>query len=275
MIPVRALALPSSPAPQRASGRVWLWLAALLGGVLAIVFWMPAAWLTGWVGDATQGRLVLDEPRGTIWSGSARLLLTGGEGSRDAAALPGRVEWALRPVWGGAALELRLPCCGSQAVQVTALRDWDTTQVTVGPAQLRLPMGLLAGLGTPWNTVQLQGVLALDTAGMDLHWQQRQMVPKGQVRLEATDVASRLSTLRPLGSYRMALDAAGGGTGPTLQLDTLGGSSLLLSGRGEWTGGRLRFTGEASAVPGREAALANLLNIIGRRNGPRSIITVG
>ena len=40
-------------------------------------------------------------------------------------------------------------------------------------------------------------------------------------------------------------------------------------------GSRLRFTGEASAAPEREAALSNLLNIIGRRNGARSIITIG
>ena len=50
---------------------------------------------------------------------------------------------------------------------------------------------------------------------------------------------------------------------------------VLLSGNGQWVGKRLRFTGEASAAPGREAALANLLNIIGRRSGARSIITVG
>ena len=74
-----------------------------------------------------------------------------------------------------------------------------------------------------------------------------------------------------MGSYRINLL---GGATPQLQLDTLEGS-LRLSGRGQWVGSRLRFTGEASAVPEREAALSNLLNIIGRRNGPRSIITIG
>ena len=47
---------------------------------------------------------------------------------------------------------------------------------------------------------------------------------------------------------------------------------------GEYTAkvtGKGNFTGEATAAPGREAALANLLNIIGRRNGARSVITVG
>ncbi|MCY1531269.1 hypothetical protein D9M68_664890 [compost metagenome] len=42
-----------------------------------------------------------------------------------------------------------------------------------------------------------------------------------------------------------------------------------------WSGTALRFNGEASAAPGREDALSNLLNIIGRRDGARSIITLG
>jgi general secretion pathway protein N len=89
--------------------------------------------------------------------------------------------------------------------------------------------------------------------------------------LVAQRVASRLSTLRPMGSYRITLQ---GGTQASLRLETLEGS-LQLSGTGEWVGQRLRFRGEATAVPGSEAALANLLNIIGRRNGDRSIITIG
>jgi general secretion pathway protein N len=74
-----------------------------------------------------------------------------------------------------------------------------------------------------------------------------------------------------MGSYRINLQ---GGATPTLRLDTIDGS-LRLSGSGQWVGRRLRFTGEATAAPEREAALSNLLNIIGRRNGPRSIITIG
>ncbi|RYY92801.1 MAG: type II secretion system protein N, partial [Comamonadaceae bacterium] len=42
-----------------------------------------------------------------------------------------------------------------------------------------------------------------------------------------------------------------------------------------WNGRALRFDGEASAAPGREDALSNLLNIIGRRDGARSLITLG
>jgi general secretion pathway protein N len=84
-------------------------------------------------------------------------------------------------------------------------------------------------------------------------------------------MSSRLSTLRPMGSYRLVVQ---GGDVPTLTLSTLEGA-LQLSGTGQWVGQRLRFTGEATATPEREAALSNLLNIIGRRSGARSIITVG
>jgi general secretion pathway protein N len=65
-----------------------------------------------------------------------------------------------------------------------------------------------------------------------------------------------------------------GGPQSTLRLETLDGS-LQLTGSGQWVGSRLRFRGEAAAAPEREAALANLLNIIGRRSGPRSIISIG
>jgi general secretion pathway protein N len=37
----------------------------------------------------------------------------------------------------------------------------------------------------------------------------------------------------------------------------------------------VRFRGEAVAAPGDEPALNNLLNIIGRRNGARSVISIG
>ena len=74
-----------------------------------------------------------------------------------------------------------------------------------------------------------------------------------------------------MGSYRITFT---GGPVPSLQLDTIEGA-LQLTGSGSWVGSRLRFTGEASAAPDREAALSNLLNIIGRRNGARSTITVG
>lgn len=250
------------------------WIGALTGGLLAVLFWMPAHWLTGMVNRAAQQRLVLEDARGTVWTGSARLLVSGGEGSRDVAALPGRVDWRLRPSFTGAWLELQANCCTRAPVQIEWSPRWNGAVVRVGSLQLRWPLGLLAGLGTPWNTVQLQGSMDMGSTGLNLAWDAGRLQATGALRMEATDVGSRLSTLRPLGSYLMELAALGPGQEPTLTLKTLNGN-LLLSGQGQWVGSRLRFSGEAVAVEGREAALDNLLNIIGRRSGARSIITVG
>jgi general secretion pathway protein N len=93
----------------------------------------------------------------------------------------------------------------------------------------------------------------------------------GRVQLDALNISSRLSTLSPMGSYRIVLQ---GGPSTTMDLSTLDGS-LQLSGQGEWVGRRLRFNGVATAAPERVEALSNLLNILGRRDGARSIITVG
>jgi general secretion pathway protein N len=84
-------------------------------------------------------------------------------------------------------------------------------------------------------------------------------------------MSSRLSTLKPMGSYRISLL---GGATPSIALETLEGS-LQLAGSGQWVGSKLRFEGFASAAPERLEALSNLLNIIGRRDGARAIIKVG
>ena len=146
-----------------------------------------------------------------------------------------------------------------------------TEQMTVLDGDSRWPAAVLTGLGTPWNTVQPQGQLALQTRGLAAQWSAGRMVLAGQVQLDALAMSSRLSTLRPMGSYRLQLT---GGATPTLTLQTLEGL-LLLSGSGQWVGQRLRFTGEASAAPDHEAQLSNLLNIIGRRAGSRSVISLG
>lgn len=221
--------------------------------------------------SASRGQVLLADPRGTLWEGSARLVLTGGQGSMDAAALPGRVAWHLRPAWGGAVARVDAECCTARALGVRAqwrLAGW---RLRVADGQSQWPASVLAGLGTPWNTLQLDGEVRLSTQGLSVEWVEGRPRIAGRAELEALRIASRLSTLRPMGSYRITLQ---GGTQATLRLDTLEGS-LQLSGTGQWVGQRLRFRGEASAVPGREGALANLLNIIGRRSGERSLISIG
>ena len=223
------------------------------------------------VGRASDGRVLLDDASGTVWNGSARLLLTGGTGSNDVAALPGRVDWRVRPAWGGFNAELVATCCTAQPLPLHGRLRWGGGALLVGDHRSQWPAAVLTGLGTPWNTLQIDGDLLLSTQGLSVEWVEGRLAMAGRAELTASRLSSRLSTLKPMGSYRITLN---GGSPSTLQLDTLEGA-LQLTGSGQWVGSRLRFSGTASAAPDREAALSNLLNIIGRRSGARSIITIG
>ena len=261
--------------PARSSQRPpWRWAiaGALVGLVGATVVYAPARWLATAISQTSNQQIQLTGARGSIWQGSAMLLLSGGAGSADAVALPGPVSWNIRPVWTGLAIQINADCCTPQPVKLQALAmAWNGFRLSVEDGASQWPASLLAGLGTPWNTVQAQGQLSATTQGLGLEWTPGRMVLSGQVQIDALHVSSRLSTLSPMGSYRFILQ---GGPTPSLALTTLEGS-LQLIGQGEWVAQRLRFSGVASAVPERVEALSNLLNILGRRDGARSIITVG
>ena len=264
----------SQPTPRHAAAATpwrWAFFGALLGLFIVPVFFAPASWLTSAVNEASAGQVQLIEARGTLWTGSARLVLAGGAGSRDSAALPGRMGWKLRPGWLAMNVHVRADCCTPTPLEARLTPRWGQAKLELTDGASQWPAALLAGLGTPWNTVQADGTLQLVTQGLQLEVAKGRVSMLGRIDLTAANMSSRLSTLKPMGSYRMTLT---GGDAAALELSTLEGS-LQLTGSGHWVGSRLRFEGVATAVPEHEAALANLLNIIGRRNGARSIITLG
>jgi len=259
-------------APATTAPWAWAGAGALAGLLVATVVFAPARWLAAAVQRASGESVRLTDTRGSLWQGSAQLVLAGGAGSGTAIALPGQLAWRIRPAWGGVTAQISADCCTLQPLQARAtLAGWGGVQLTLADSLSHWPAGLLAGLGSPWNTVQPQGQLALSTQGFDARWVAGRFSLAGRVQLDATQISSRLSTLRPMGSYRLTLQ---GGSSPSFQVATLEGS-LQLKGQGQWVGQRLRFEGEASAEPDRVEALSNLLNILGRRDGLRSIIKVG
>jgi hypothetical protein len=81
------------------------WHAAVLGGW--IEFWASlfilasATWIVAGLFKVTDGSIQQLNVRGTVWTGSGRVLLTGGSDSRDKAVLPGTFKCELRPAWAG------------------------------------------------------------------------------------------------------------------------------------------------------------------------------
>ena len=270
---------------------------ALLGGLTGVLAFAPAAWLARAAFAASGEHLLLADARGTVWSGSAVAVLGGGAGSRSATVLPGRLHWTLGWEGGAVALRARQACClsGEPRLRLQAglrrlrIELLPGTGAAIAPAASgaaaasarpaaegpigRWPAAWLAGLGTPWNTLQLEGELRLATRSLAFERVQGRWRVDGGARLDVADVASRLSTLPSLGSYRLQLDGDGGET-PRLALSTTGGP-LRLNASGSWGADGLQLRGEAHAAPGAERALDNLLNLIGRRQGERSLIAIG
>ena len=223
---------------------------------------------------------MLSDARGTVWSGSAVPVLTGGAGSRDASALPGRLQWRVGIDGWSAVLHLRHACClvGEQRLRIVPglgrMRLELLPSGSGGPLG-QWPASWLSGLGTPWNTLQLSGALQLASPGVVIESVSGRWIFSGRADLDLHSLASRISTLDVLGSYRLTL--AGDGAqreGTSILLSTIDGA-LQLSGSGQITAGRVRFRGQAGAALGAEAALNNLLNIIGRRQGAHAAISIG
>ena len=256
-------------------------MGALLGTFIALLMHWPAPWVAQALSQASNGQIQLQEAQGTLWQGSGKLVLTGGMGSRDAMALPSRIHWQLNMAPQGLQLpslqlQLMAACCMQQAtrIQVSAQLLQRSFTLQMDDHRSEWPASLLSGLGAPWNTMQPEGNLVLSTQQLRVHVTPQNSSMQGHLLLTAEDMSSKLSTLRPMGTYQINLDSGPAGHAPTLKLSTLSGS-LLLNGQGQWQGSQFQFRGEASAVPEHAAALSNLLNIIGRRQGARSLLSLG
>lgn len=249
-----------------------LWFGAgILSVLLTVLASCPASWMAVVLERQTGGRLTLGDPQGTLWRGSA--FIGGAASGSDPVTplLPGRFAWRLSPLapFGWIALSLENPSALSEPVKIEgSWRSWH-----ISAAALTLPAERLAGLGAPLNTVQPSGTMEMRWAPLLVERRGEQFDVTGSVTLSLRDIASRMSPIKPLGSYALQLDWRGAQA--TLQLNTVRGP-LVLKGRGMIRQGRLEFSGTADAAEGQEERLANLLNLLGQRRlvGGKNVIAL-
>lgn len=223
------------------------------------------------VESQTGGRLTLGDAQGTLWNGSA--FIGGAPSGSDPVTplLPGRFAWHLSPMvlLGQVDLELQNPEALSQPVKLTGTwNQWQLSQAAVS-----LPAERLAGLGAPLNTIQPSGQMRLSWTPLQLMRAGNAVEVSGTMTLLMSDIASRLSPIKPLGAYQLIMDWRG--RQAQLVLKSIKGP-MLLSGNGTLTNGRLQFSGKAEAEEGQEERLANLLNLLGqrRREGDKDVIAL-
>jgi general secretion pathway protein N len=252
--------------------RAVLWLSAIAAAVaLTVLVFLPATWLGSMVETRTGGRLTLGDAQGTLWRGSAFIGGAAGVNGAVTPLLPGRFSWRLSPLvlLGQVDLTLENPEALSQPVNLAG--SWSQWQVS--PAALLLPAERLAGLGAPLNTLAPSGVVKLSWTTLELVRADQAVAVNGRTLLSLNDMGSRMSPVKPLGSYEVAMDWRG--QQAQLSLSTVRGA-LLLSGTGALDKGRFQFSGQAQAADGYEDTLGNLLNLLGQRRmvGGKKIIAL-
>ncbi|MDE1181353.1 type II secretion system protein N [Paraburkholderia sp.] len=241
----------------------WLVVALLSSGAVLLAL-LPAAWITPQFAKATGGHVNLVDPAGSLWHGSATLMLAAGSDTSAATLLPGRIEWhtAFWPLFTG---RLRMKMLQSEAMPDPITVDATPRGAVVTQGALAVPVSLLSGLGAPFNTLDLQGDVRLTWSD----WRSFNQQAFGQLTVMLNDVSSRVSMVKPLGSYRLVFQAQGAVS--TLDLSTQKGP-LMLDGHGTVTASSTSFHGSASSTPETHDNLAGLLNLLGRPSGPNTVL---
>lgn len=226
--------------------------------IAALCAFAPASLMGYALERFSGGRLSLARTTGSLWQGSGIALLR----EKDHYQTLGSYRWQLK--LASAALQVQ----AGESAPMTVRYVPFSGRIGIDNLQLTLPASILEIAAPQLGPYQLQGTLAahgdhltLDAAGMN-----------GQVTLDWTGAASRLSEIRPLGDYRIVLQ--GSGTGLDAQLSTLSGK-LQLSGTSSFdkTNG-MRINGTAQAAPGAAAELNELLHHIGPEVSP-GVFTLG
>ena len=241
------------------NSRRLIWL-----GLLTLVFLCvqaPAQLLGSVLGQFTQHRLGLAASSGSLWAGSANLLLFSAD-SHDSPLDLGRVSWNTQPLQLMAGrFEVNLVWNGGAPFWITQ----DTTRLKVEHAVFNLPAEILPSLVPALKAAQLGGQLAVRCDNFSLT--RHEIL--GQLDIDWREATSPLGMISPLGNYHVLID--GHGSVLDLVLETQAESPLILQGKGHWSGSEgLHFEGNADTSPAARDKLQELLRVMGNETAPGS-----
>ena len=238
------------------------WRALVLFAIaffITLIVTAPATLLGRMVEVGSNGQLALANTSGTVWQGSATPVIRQRAGSLlaleklhwDIAWLPlftGKIITRLR--WDN--VEQALPMVATVSL----------TQIELRNAILPLQAALLGELTPMLQPVQLSGKMQIKS---DLFTFSKSGI-SGNAIADWTNAGSVLSSVNPLGSYRINL--AGAGEKLDVTLITTSGV-LLLEGKGSFTRNQgLKFQATARAAAESKGSLDELLNNFGPESAP-------
>ena len=243
---------------RRVTALAVLGLAAYAVFMLALV---PARFVVSRI--ALPPELVLREVDGTVWSGHAAASWSSGGTTvslesvrwhwRPLALMSARMAYDVEAHGKGIAAHARVARgLASSSVEGLELHADAASVATMIP------------LASAW-----QPAGHFDVASPSLSWNGRELI--GRAQAQWSDAALAISSVRPLGTYVLKLDGAGGPARVTLATTQ---GALRLSGDGTLEGlQRFAFTGEARADGPQASNLTPVLDLLGPRrpDGSRAL----
>lgn len=219
----------------------------------------PATLLARVVESASKGQLVLANAAGTVWQGSATPAIR--QRSGNFLALE-KLHWdiALPPLFAG---KLSSQFRWDNVAQDTPmLVTVSFGQVEVRNLTLPLYAGILGEFVPLLQPVQLSGQMLIRSDQFVFAKQGMQ----GNAAAEWSNAGSVLSSVKPLGNYR--IDLAGAGGQLDIALATTSGV-LQLEGKGSFSINQgMRFQGTARAAADSKGSIDELLSNFGPESAP-------
>jgi len=235
------------------------------------VDFLPASWLAVGLEQQTDGRFSLGDVQGSFWQGSAFLGAAKDRHSALTPLFPGRFVWKISPLIVFGQIDVALE--NTQVISKTVHLTGNLSQFRLSAASIVLPPERLEGFGAPLNTIGPSGKIKLKWNELEFTRHEARLDMQGLMQLMMTEMGSRLSSIKPLGSYQLDLNWHGQNAEIKLQSSK---GPLLLSGAGTLKNGHLQFSGKAMADDGQDEKLANLLNLLGQRrfDGNKNVIAL-
>ncbi len=234
---------------------------------ITLIVTAPSSLLGAWLNKLTLGALELSDASGTVWQGSAIPVFHSPHGN----SLPlERISWKvllLPMVTGKIKLHVNQGTVpAAQPTEITfGVSDTDLRHLSV-----EVPAEVVEEIHPLLRALHPQGRLQISSE--HLAFSGRSL--RGTATARWLSAGSAISTINPFGSYQINL--TGAETSVTLDLTTLSGP-LMLAGHGSWTPARgLAIEARATASPGSQDALAELLHHLGPEVSPGTrLIKIG
>jgi general secretion pathway protein N len=237
----------------------------LLYGIFGLVFYllfliieMPASWFAWGLNRYTQGSVRLDPISGSLWSGNGRLVIYYPPTTPHEF---GQTEWRINPFWlltGRVQLSL---LTSNQDRKIKTTLGIAGNSFMLEDTEAEFSAAFVTQLYTPLSLISPQGKVRISAESLTL----ASGKVDGVAMLEWLNAGSALSSVQPLGDYR--LDITGAEKNANLKLTTLRGD-LEFTGQGQWQPqtGQVQING--TALPrARASDLESLLSMLGTDQG--------